>query len=293
VIYEREHAILLPRFLAPRLLAVIREQIDRGRFRRVIHKGFGSDEFLPRHNATAALIFLLDDPRVFAEIRRLTGCGPLRSVSASIRRAIAGKGKSLSWHNDNAESRRAAITINLSPRPYRGGLLEIRRKRDGSIVKQIANVGPGDAVLFRVSVALEHRNTEVIGPNPKTAFSGWFRSASVFDRSVLAKTKGDCRRGSKRVPHGVTPSSQIVISNDAASKGLDQGALLLNLRSGVVFRLDAIGTEMFERARRRTTPRQIARAIAASYDAPVELVERDAKRLVVELAARGLIEIIS
>ncbi len=284
----------LPRFLAPRLLRIIRAQIAESRFRRAIHKGFGSDQFLPRHNATAALIFLLDDPRAFAEIRRVTGCGPLRSVAASIRRAIAGKGRSLSWHDDNAEQRRAAITINLSPRPYRGGHLQIRRKRDGQIVKEIANVGPGDAVLFRVSAALEHRNTEVIGSNHKTAFSGWFRSAPSLDRSFPAQLK--CHPGGRRnsrAAYEVTPSSRIVASENTAIRCIDRGALLLNLRSGAVFRLDAVGTEMFERARRRTTPRQIARAIAASYDAPVELIERDATRLVGELASRGLMEIIS
>lgn len=293
-VYARENAVLLPRFLEPRLLAIIREQIARGRFRRVIHKGFGSDQFLARHKATAALIFLLDDPRVFAEIRRITGCSPLRSVSASIRRAIAGKGKSLSWHDDNMEERRAAISINLSPRPYRGGSLQIRRKRDGQIVKEIANVGAGDAVLFRVSAALEHRNTEVIGPNHKIAFSGWFRSASLFDRALAARLgNGACGPSNSRDPHEVMPSSRIVTSKYAATKRIERGVLLLNLRSGVIFRLDAIGAEMFERMRRRTTPRRIARAIAVSYDAPLEIVERDATRLANELVAHGLSEIVS
>jgi hypothetical protein len=291
--YAREHSLLLPRFLSPRLLRIIREQIAGERFRSVMHRGFGSDQFLPRHNATAALIFLMSDPELFTAIRRITGCGPLGNVAASIRRVVAGKGKALSWHDDNAEHRRAAITINLSERPYRGGLLQIRRKRDGHIIKEIANIGPGDAVLFRVSAGLQHRNTEVIGPDHKTAFTGWFRSAPNFERSLTVQTN---RRAATRFARGarrVTPGSRIVTAKDVAIKHFDHGALLLNLISGGVFQLDPIGVAMYEHARRRTTPRRIARAIAASYDAPAEFVERDATRLAGELAARGLIEIIS
>jgi hypothetical protein len=279
----------LPRFLSPRLLGIIREQIANRRFRRVLHRGFGSDQFLPRHHATASLVFLMNDPRVFTEIRRITGCGPLRSVAASLRRVVAGKGKSLSWHDDSIEDRRAAITINLSPCPYRGGLLQIRRKRDGQIVKEIANVGRGDAVLFRVSTALEHRNTEVIGPHHKTAFSGWFRGGRGFERSLATQTRGRATRYARGATE-VTRETRIVNAKDVAVKHLAEGALLLNLRSGAVFRLDAVGSEMYKLARRRTTPHRIARAMAANYDAPPEIIERDATRLAGELAARGLIE---
>jgi hypothetical protein len=284
--------VLLPQFLSPRLLEIIREQIEGSRFRRVTHKDIGSDQFLPGHNATAALIFLLNDPEVFAAIRRITGCGPLKSVAASIRRVVAGKGKSLTWHNDKGRYRRAAITINLSERPYCGGLLQIRKTRDRHIVKEIANVGAGDAVLFRVSAALEHRNTEVIGPNHKTAFTGWFEDALSFDLSLAAQREGRASSYA-RDAREVTPASRVVTSKDVAIKRFENGAMLLNLRSGAVFQLDPIGVEMYERARRCTTPRRIARAIAARYDAPVETVERDATRLAAALAARGLMDIVS
>ena len=43
------------------------------------------------------------------------------------------------------------------------------------IIEQVENVGAGDAILFRVDAALQHRATEVTG-GVKTAFAGWFRS---------------------------------------------------------------------------------------------------------------------
>ena len=36
--------------------------------------------------------------------------------------------------------------------------------------------GNGDAIIFRLASHLQHRNTNVTGSTPKTAFAGWFRS---------------------------------------------------------------------------------------------------------------------
>lgn len=47
------------------------------------------------------------------------------------------------------------------------------------------NTGPGDAALFRIDPALQHRATAVTR-GTKTAFAGWFRSEAPL-RAALAQ----------------------------------------------------------------------------------------------------------
>jgi hypothetical protein len=289
--FAREHCVMIPRFLSTDLLRLLQLDVARGEFRRQIHARLGgSDLSLPHNNAAGALLFIMNDSRLFAALEEVTGCGRLRAVTGSIRRAVAGKGKVLSWHDDNLKNRRVAITINLSPKKYRGGLLQIRDRRTQQIVREIANVGPGDAVLFRVSPNLEHRNTEVIGETPKTAFSGWFHSRPIAARAHPGREDSRApRRQPKSSP--VMAASRVVISPDTLIKQADGATMLLNVRTGSVCRLNATGAEMLALLKRRVTPRQIAAVIAAQYDAAREAVERDCLELFNELATRDLIKL--
>ena len=79
------------------------------------------------------------------------------------------------------------MSINLSSEIYSGGVLQIRDCPSQRIVHEVANVGFGDGVVFRLNDSLEHRITDVEGSVPKTAFAGWFRSQpNVFS---LLKTQ--------------------------------------------------------------------------------------------------------
>ena len=51
-----------------------------------------------------------------------------------------------SWHDDLTDGRLAAMTVNLSPNGYKGGVLQLRESRSLSIVNEVANTGYGDAV---------------------------------------------------------------------------------------------------------------------------------------------------
>jgi predicted 2-oxoglutarate/Fe(II)-dependent dioxygenase YbiX len=88
------------------------------------------------------------------------------------------------WHNDMVQNRRVAMSINLEPEPYEGGVLQIRRRESGEILAQVENVGAGDAILFRIDGMLQHCATEVTA-GVKTAFAGWFRSGPTL-RDELA-----------------------------------------------------------------------------------------------------------
>jgi predicted 2-oxoglutarate/Fe(II)-dependent dioxygenase YbiX len=77
------------------------------------------------------------------------------------------------------------MSINLEAQPYEGGALMIRERESERVIEQIENTGAGDAVLFRIDPAFQHRATAVTR-GVKTAFAGWFRSEEPL-RACLAR----------------------------------------------------------------------------------------------------------
>ena len=93
-----------------------------------------------------------------------------------------------SWHADVGTTHRdrlVGMSINLSPRPYQGGAFLLREEASGEIICALSNIGPGDAICFRISSALKHMVTPLVGKEPKTAFAGWFRSGDRDFYSAL------------------------------------------------------------------------------------------------------------
>jgi hypothetical protein len=43
------------------------------------------------------------------------------------------------------------------------------------MLAEVANTGPGSALIFRIAEELQHRISDMEGDEPKTAFAGWFR----------------------------------------------------------------------------------------------------------------------
>ena len=81
--------------------------------------------------------------------------------------------------------RRVAMSVNLEPDVYAGGVLMIRERGTERVIAEVENTGAGDAVLFRIDHAFEHRATPVTR-GVKTAFAGWFRSEEPL-RASLAR----------------------------------------------------------------------------------------------------------
>ena len=124
------------------------------------------------------LCFCLQHPEFFAFVEAVTGCPPVKSFGGRLLRLSPGKGHFLDWHRDDAyDARRlASLSLNLSPKPYAGGVLQFRRPGAPGVTSQVANTVQGDAVLFRAAGETMHRNTALTGTRAKTAFSGWFYS---------------------------------------------------------------------------------------------------------------------
>jgi hypothetical protein len=82
----------------------------------------------------------------------------------------------VSWHEDMLENRIVGMSLNLSRRTFAGSAFQLRNRDSKQILYEVANTGCGDAIIFRLADHLQHRNTQVTGSGPKTAFAGWFRS---------------------------------------------------------------------------------------------------------------------
>ena len=93
-----------------------------------------------------------------------------------------------SWHSDMDGNRMIAMSVNLTPKPYDGGVLQIRRSDSEEIVHEEPAPDPGDAVIFRLAEELRHRVTSVQGEVPRTAFAGWFKSSPTLLSVVGAGT---------------------------------------------------------------------------------------------------------
>ena len=176
--FGQNHCFMLPGFLETELLDLIQRQIDRGEFRERVHEHIDSNKelCLTESAAFGALLFLMNDEKLFQLIQEVTQCDRIGCFEGRVYRVNPGDGHHDSWHNDIGEGRLVGMSLNLSREVYSGGVLQIRNRDSGALVSEAANTGSGDAVIFRLSPELQHRITEVEGSASKTAFAGWFRA---------------------------------------------------------------------------------------------------------------------
>jgi hypothetical protein len=185
--FQSSHYFRLPQLLDPDLRELIQQQIDSAQFRERVHDRIDSNKELcmSENAAIGALLFLMNDERLFEIVQSLTSCGEIRCFDGRVYRVNPNNEHHDSWHNDVGDHRLVGMTVNLSREAYTGGLLQIRDRESQVVVSEIANAGVGDAVVFRLRNDLQHRITNVEGESSKTAFAGWFKAQPNF--STLLK----------------------------------------------------------------------------------------------------------
>lgn len=191
--YDRCHWIKLPQFLSPDLFAEIQRRLASARFHERRHTAVvpPSIDLCMEANSISAMLELITNDRALLDaVSEMTRCAPLARFSGSVYRLTPGLGHHHEWHDDVSRNRVAAMSINLSPAPYSGGVLQLRDRETERMLDEVENTGPGDAILFRVSPDLQHRAIEVT-EGLKTAFAGWFRTVSPFIDSVRALAESD------------------------------------------------------------------------------------------------------
>src|SRR5258706_86666 len=177
--FARDHAVRLFGFLDSDLLGYLQRQIELDGFQERVHDalpGRPVDLALNPGRASGVLALIVNDSPFLELVRLLTARQDIQSFSGTVHRRIPGAGHKDAWHNDLGGGRLAALTVNLGSEPFEGGLLQIRGARDGAVVYEVRNDGPGDAVLFQLTDSLQHRVTDPEGRVARTVCAGWFRS---------------------------------------------------------------------------------------------------------------------
>jgi 2OG-Fe(II) oxygenase superfamily len=172
--FSRDHCVKLPGFIEPTLLRQIHRLVASAEFAEFVHEGIASELKMAVGVCSSVLDFLVNDPRLFAFIREVTACPPIRGFAGRVYRRYPGTHHHDSWHDDLGHHRMVGMSVNLSAGAYEGGTFEIRRVNSDSAIAALPNLGLGDAILFRIDEGFEHQVSALRGSAPKTAFAGWF-----------------------------------------------------------------------------------------------------------------------
>ncbi len=194
--FDAEHAVVVPRLFGPELLREVQDELDRATFAQRDHDGvageLGLDHQVP---LVARLLFLVNDADLHRAVEAITGRRPVVRFDGRIYRRLAQPDHYDTWHDDLHDARHVvAMSVNLSRKPYGGGVLALRRKGTTEPLVELANTGPGDALLFRIAVDLEHRVSSVTS-GEKTAFAGWFSDSPPWPLPAADPWRGDPARG--------------------------------------------------------------------------------------------------
>lgn len=78
-------------------------------------------------------------------------------------------------------------------------------------------------------------------------------------------------------------------SGDAIASAVGDETVILQLKNGAYFGLDAVGTRIWELLKEGTAPADICARMADEYDVAPDVIEADVRRLLGELEANELI----
>jgi hypothetical protein len=175
--FARSHAFRLPLFLHPDLIAMISSRLEHC-------------SWTTQADGTIAKDFAANTAEFLELIRRITDQPEIKLFGGRIYRMAPAADHFDTWHADlgtTHKDRLVGMSINLSGRPYQGGVFRLRDETSGEILFEHSNTGPGDAIFFRISTSLKHMVTSLSGTEPKTAFAGWFRSGDSDFYSILKR----------------------------------------------------------------------------------------------------------
>jgi Coenzyme PQQ synthesis protein D (PqqD) len=88
-----------------------------------------------------------------------------------------------------------------------------------------------------------------------------------------------------------TLASRVRVNDDVLFQELQGEAVLLNLKSGVYFGLDPVGTRIWQLFAEHEVLSEVARAVVAEYDVAEDKCSEDLLKLVDDLEKQDLVSI--
>jgi len=293
--FKRDNHVRIARFIEPALLGTMHKHLRRAHFEESEYAAVGRDLAVWDSPVDGALHLLMNDPSLLRFVSSLTGCPVIGSFIGRLYRMIARPGMDFDWHSDlvaNDVRVGVAMTINLGTRPYRGGMLQMRRT-DQAAITEIPNDGSGDAIIFRLARGFQHRVTPVEGKQPKTAFTGWFLSTPSFNElreEWLAGSRATAAPAGRSHPPRMPPKAATAsIPSAVVALGTPRETILASMRTGRFYGLNPTAARMWEVMAESRSLHQAALTLAREYGVPSASVERDLIALATSLASRQLL----
>jgi hypothetical protein len=293
--FEQHDFLRLQGFIEPELLRVLQRSVRIASFKGRAYD-VGRDLTLSDSPVTNVVNVMMNDPKLFRVVRRVTGCGPIGCFMGRLYRMVEQQGQAFKWHDDMLNDRKVAISINVSDEIYRGGTLQIRDTSSGERASA-PNLGFGDAIIFRVAGHLEHRVTPVVGKFPKTAVTGWFCSRPKYTsvhREMVARSESAiaARTVRKNGIASISPCDALKIPSAVVSQTTAGESFVANIETAMCYGLNQSGSRIWELMAQGLGIRSISETIAHEYSAPRQDVERDVLALSHQLAQRDLIKVV-
>jgi hypothetical protein len=183
--YARCRGIHLPGLLSPRVGDAVTRRCGPLTFRPRDLGPLGIQLRCVDATIELAVTLALNRSPLLRLLERVTERSPIGSIEGHIARLAPDTHQELTWHDDGDGAERVlGLSVHLGSDPYQGGLFQLRTKDDRQIRWDIANTGPGDAIVFTVAPAFEHRVTPVTGTVARTVFAGWAMASPQPVRSA-------------------------------------------------------------------------------------------------------------
>jgi hypothetical protein len=194
--FAANHVVRLPQLLSADIMSKVWERMECGPWIENVHSDISRELLLDDAQAANLLNFVASSPAFFSAIQKITSCTNATNFMGRIYRMLPGD-HHMSWHTDisDGEGRLVGLSVNLSPRPYSGGVFQLRPRCSTELLCELPNTGSADAFLFRISPELSHRVTPVEGAEPKTAFAGWFKSSGTDFLTVIRQRASQADNG--------------------------------------------------------------------------------------------------
>lgn len=136
------------------------------------------------------LFILLNRTKLFKAIEYITDINEISGFDGRIYLMDNREECFDTWHNDidPIGNRLVGLSLNLSIRPFEGGVFSIRNSKSKELYNTIEWEGQGEVHLFKIESNLEHKVSSVTSQNPRIAYAGWFlgnlTSQEIMNRSI-------------------------------------------------------------------------------------------------------------
>lgn len=180
--FNENHAFIIPNFLDLSLQKIINLKLSQAKYIPYNHNHYNKEvkAFEYRLSSTnflhIMLNVMLNNLKVIDAFKSIIKVSDIQGTTGRIYKFEENENCYMDWHNDISKisNRHLGFSINLSKKPFNGGVFKIRNKQTKKIYREIKHNNWGDAHFFDINGNLEHIVERVRGNEPRIAFSGWF-----------------------------------------------------------------------------------------------------------------------